>query len=82
VTIYATRVGLESSFVSYCKTDLELQVQNHLRDGSIPFGVNYREIPDQNYLQAILATREAYETSYIILCLAKAKATLTAAAKQ
>lgn len=40
---YATRLKLGSTVVTYCRVQMQLDTR-HASDGSIPFGVNYRNI--------------------------------------
>ena len=54
----------------------------HETDGFIPFGVNYLEVKDTEQLEEIISAREAYERSYLILCLARAKAALREAGRR
>jgi hypothetical protein len=39
----------------------------------MPLGVNHDQISDQNQLNEVIAAREAYEPSFLTLCLANAK---------
>lgn len=62
---------LDDMYAAYCRAEMTL----HTKDaptGSIPHGVNWRTIPDQKTLDLIIYNREAYETAYMTLCMAKA----------
>jgi hypothetical protein len=77
--VYATKIGIDPSYIGYCTTEL-LRVTEVLPvNGAIPFGVNYHEITDSQALAIVISTRENYERSFQILCLANAKAALRAA---
>jgi hypothetical protein len=79
---YAASIGLDQGYVSYCETSLNMLTNTQPKDGLMPFGVTYLAIPRVK-LKNTIAVREAFEKSYLTLCLAKAKATLRAAsAKQ
>jgi hypothetical protein len=74
---YAAALGLAPSVVSYCHTKLRLDTR-HEADGSIPYGFNYRTSADEQ-VQLTLDVREAFETTYLKLCLADVKAKLSSA---
>jgi hypothetical protein len=75
VDAYARKIGLSESYSSFCHTQLSLDTR-HEQDGSVPFGVNYHSFKDAKELEIAIFAREAYERSYLILCLARAKASL------
>lgn len=78
---YARQISLDQTYVSYCNGELYLKTYQHPANGYIPFGVNYNEIRDSERLSLVLSSREAYEKSYLILCLANAKNALREAAR-
>ena len=78
---YSERINIDHEFVIYCRADLSFKKGLHPRDGSIPFGVNYKKITDSDFLDTVLLIRENYERSFVILCLANAKNALREAAK-
>ena len=73
VTRYASEIGIPQEFVTFCQIELHLKTYAHPTDGYIPLGVNYNQISDQNQLNEVIAAREAYERSFLTLCLANAK---------
>lgn len=75
VAAYADKIGVSEDLITYCRSQMFLDTR-HQADGSIPFGVNYQAIENESQLEVILSVREAYETNYLILCLARAKITL------
>jgi hypothetical protein len=79
VGTYADELGLETSYISYCRTKMELETSLYPTNGNIPFGIDYRNIPDAETLDYVIRSREAYETNYLRLCLADARATLNSA---
>ncbi|WP_162596178.1 hypothetical protein [Methylobacterium sp. 17Sr1-1] len=72
ISNYATRLKLGSTVITYCRVQMQLDTR-HASDGSIPFGVNYRNIQSQEELKNIIWIREAYEITYLKLCIARAK---------
>lgn len=74
---YANSLGLDWSYVSYCQSLMFLE-SRHPPDGSIPFGVDYNRITTREHLQQVITAREAFETNYLRLCLADARAKLNA----
>lgn len=77
---YAKKIGIDESYVSYCYTEMGMHTDAQPDNGKIPFGVNYNNIRDAENLATIINVREAYERSYLTLCLANAKAALNRAA--
>jgi hypothetical protein len=73
VAAYATQIGLDESFVSYCQSELSLKVTVYPPNGLVPFGMNWRTIPDRQTLDWAISVREDYERNFIILCLANAR---------
>jgi hypothetical protein len=73
---YANHSRLDPAYVSYCRGELDLKTSTYPGNGLIPFGVNYNEIYDSETLDTVIAAREAYERSFMFLCLASAKNTL------
>lgn len=76
---YAREISIDPMFIDYCRIDLSLSIKNVPADGSIPYGVNYNTISDKSALETILSAREVYETGFLMICLAEAKAALEAA---
>ena|ERR1039458_4405991 len=81
VAAYAQKIGIDASYVSYCQSELDRKTDVLPSNGLIPFGVDYNSITDSDNLKIILDSREAYERSSQILCLARAKASLKAASQ-
>lgn len=75
---YASRLNVPSSVVVYCRVQLQLDTRS-AADGAIPFGVNYNTIATQEKLKNVIYVREAYETTYLKLCISRAKRDLDAA---
>jgi hypothetical protein len=75
-TNYARQIDISENYIAYCHLELHIKTYAHPRNGHIPFGIDYNSIADQGTLDRIISARENYETSFIILCLAKAKKTL------
>lgn len=73
---YAKEIGLDPTFSNYCYTDLNMRTNAQPKDGAIPFGFNYNNVPDQKTLDQVISVRENYERSFIILCMANAKKVL------
>jgi hypothetical protein len=78
---FASQIGLPNFYITYCYTKLNLSTKNQPADGSIPYGVNYNTASDETVRQT-LSAREAYETGYVMVCLAEAKNAIFAASKQ
>jgi len=78
---YATQIKMDWSYVSYCKSEMNLHTSTHVGINDIPFGVDYNKITDSEYLKAVITVREQFETSYLKLCLANAKNQLAEAAR-
>lgn len=79
---YARSLDLGDVYISYCQTRLTLETAHQPTDGLTPYGVNYNSITTQQRLDDVIAIREAFETVYLRLCLADAKASLLRAAGQ
>ncbi|MGH8467551.1 MAG: hypothetical protein ACREVY_00700 [Gammaproteobacteria bacterium] len=73
VARYAKQINVDAAYVSYCDGELYLKTHAHPANGYIPFGVNYRDIKDSERLELVISSREAYEKSFMTLCLANAK---------
>lgn len=71
--LYAEKIHLDPAYVTYCQTELNLKIHQNPIDGSVPFGVNYKQITDPDQMNAILGVREKFERSFFVLCLANAK---------
>lgn len=80
VSNYVRQIGIDESYVGYCRTKLGLETNKVPVDGSIPFGINYKAISTSEELNTIITARENFERSFIILCLSSAKQTLNQAA--
>ena len=78
---YSNKIKISDIYLYYCTQELYLHTYNHPLNGYIPFGVNYKTIKDTNTLADIISSREDYETTYILLCLANSKNTLSKAEK-
>lgn len=81
VNSYARQINIEHGYVNYCLEELHLRTREHPTDGYIPFGVNYKKITDSENLARVIKSRENYERSFLILCLANAKNTLREAGR-
>jgi hypothetical protein len=75
---YMATVGLDESYLSYCQTSMELATKQPA-DGQIPFGVNYSTLGTVDKLRLVISVREAFETNFVRLCLADARARLNSA---
>ncbi len=73
VALYARSINIGNDYVNYCYQELHLKTEGHPANGSIPFGINYRQITDSDRLAQVLSVREAYEKSFLTICLANAK---------
>lgn len=67
---------IDRDVVTYCRIEMSLHTA-HSSDGSIPFGVNYNKISDAKELKTIIDAREAYEKSYLLLCISRAQRDLS-----
>jgi hypothetical protein len=76
---HAQELGLGKEVVTYCRTELNLRTANTPTDGSIPFGVNYNEIRTVEELNTVIEVREAYEKTFLLLCLSRTKRDLSLA---
>ena len=70
---YMASVDLDESYLSYCRTSMRLATKQP-QDGQIPFGVNYYTLRTAEDLRVVIAAREAFETNFVRLCLAGARA--------
>lgn len=73
---YADKIGIGDPFWQYCQIKLTMSTANEPINGLPPYGVNYNLIKTDAELKSIIAQREVYEESYLVLCLAAAKRTL------
>ena len=76
---YSKKIKLSDSYLYYCTQELYLKTREHPTNGYVPFGVNYNTIKDSKKLEYVISNRENYETSFILLCLANIKNTLSKA---
>lgn len=81
VNRFAAEIKMDPTFIGYCHNEMYLRTLNHPTNGYIPFGVNYNTIRDSEELRRVLDSREGYETSFMMLCLANAKNALRQARK-
>ena len=79
---YADRISLDNSFVYFCNTKMTLQYEGHPTDGSLPYGISYYGIKSKKELDQIIASREVFERSYLLTCLAEVKANFRAAERK
>jgi hypothetical protein len=70
---HAQKLGLGKEVLSYCRIELDNKTNQFPRDGLYPFGVNYNNIKTAQDLQLIISQREAYEKTFMLLCLSRAK---------
>jgi hypothetical protein len=73
---YAKSLNLDPMFVSYCRGEMELHTYSYPVNGNYMFGFNYNTSTSVPMIQAAISFRAQYETSYVMLCLAKVKKTL------
>ncbi len=73
----AKDLGLGKDVVTYCRIELNDRTNQVPKDGSIPFGVNYNQISTAAELKTIIEVREAYEKTFLLLCLSRAKRDLS-----
>lgn len=78
---YADRIGIDNDYFIYCATEFNLKTDQLPTHGSIPYGIAYLEIKDKEIAELVLQTARAHRRAYLLLCLANAKNTLTAAEK-
>jgi hypothetical protein len=78
---YVKKIKIDSTYISYCQQELILHTYSYPKDGHYHFGVNYNEVKDKKQLDMIIASRESYETKYVLLCLANIKNTFKNAEK-
>ena len=74
---YAQKLGLDNDVVSYCQIELNNKTNQFPKDGLLPFGVNYNNITSAQELSRVVAARESYEKTYMLLCLSRAKRDLS-----
>ena len=82
VKLFAEKVKIEPWYISYCKSQMNLETVSYPKNGVIPLGVDYSMINDSERLELVIGHREAFETGYMQLCLANAKNALNAALKK
>lgn len=77
VNEHANRLGLGQDVITYCRIELSRKTDQFPQNGSIPFSVNYNQIPDQQTLNLVISGRESYEKMFMSLCLSRAKRDLS-----
>ena len=70
---HAKKLGVGNEVVAYCQIELSNKTNQLPRDGLAPFGVNYNDIKTEAKLKQVIEAREAYEKTYLRLCLSQAK---------
>lgn len=75
----AQQLGLSQDVVTYCRIELNHKTETFPKNGSIPFGINYNQITDMTELTIVITGREAYEKTFMLLCLSRAKRDLSVA---
>ena len=70
---HAQKLGLSNEVLSYCQIELNNKTNQFPRDGLHPFGVNYNNIKGTQELERVISAREAYEKTFLLLCLSRAK---------
>jgi hypothetical protein len=70
---HAQKLGLNNEVLSYCQIELSNKTNQLPRDGLYPFGVNYNNIKTAQELERVISAREAYEKTFLLLCLSRAK---------
>ncbi len=75
----AQELGLSNDALTYCRVKLNYKEDSFPRNGEIPFGVNYKQITSHKELSQVIAAREGYEKTFMLLCLSKVKQQLEAA---
>lgn len=81
VDTYSTRIGIGHDYVTYCYNKMALD-ESRAPAGLLPFGADYHNMPDRYQLDTTLSVREQFERSYMTLCLADAKRTLSTAERR
>ena len=81
IEAYARQIKVDPSLISYCRSELALRTSQYPANGQVPFGVNYNQIKDSEYLDLVINVRETHESWYLKLCLANAKIALRTAAQ-
>jgi hypothetical protein len=76
VEAYATTINIDPEYIVYCRIEMNNKIDLLPKNGSVPFGVNYFQITDNQTLRSVIYNREIYEKSSIKLCLANVKKTL------
>ncbi len=76
---YADRIGIGDPYWQYCHIKLTMSTANEPTNGLPPYGVNYNTIRNDAELKKVIDAREAYEKSYLVLCLADTKRILNQA---
>jgi hypothetical protein len=76
VAEYVERRGIDESYVDYCRTKLNMETSREPSNGMIPYGADYTKMATSEELRTVISSRENFERSYLILCLANAKNTL------
>jgi hypothetical protein len=76
---YATQIGLDDSYVQYCRMELRIRLQEQVKSGNPIFNFSPERIRSTEALKAVIAIRETYERTFLNVCLAQAKSAMTAA---
>lgn len=76
VKAYAGQLGLDDSFIAYCRTELRIRLQEQVKQDNPVFNFTPEKIRTQAALDAVIRIREAYERNFQYLCLAQARNTL------
>jgi hypothetical protein len=76
---YAAQLGLDESFVQYCRVEMRIRLQEQVKSGNPVFNFAPERIRSAAALNAVISMRESYERNFQIVCLAQAKAALSAA---
>lgn len=75
----AQELGLGNDAITYCRVRLNYKEDSFPQNGEIPFGVNYKQITSPKELSQVIAAREGYEKTFMLLCLSNVKQQLDAA---
>ena len=76
---YEKRLGLSHGYDTYCRQRVNVEMDAHPKDGSIPLGVTDWRVLDRETFMSDLQALEEYQTAALILCLAQVRGTLNAA---
>lgn len=78
VSVFAQRLKLNEPWITYCRVQMNEAHSGHAQDGTLPFGVDYRNL-NRDQLAPLINIRSAYEEGFMMKCLADVRTSLRGA---